>query len=89
MKAFTSKVISTATTTSVYAGGNWFLHTLVIPKTTLGAITFEDTAGSPNTYFILPASTVAGSYRFDSVFPSGLQVVTASADNIIINSSQE
>ena len=89
MNAYTSKVISTATTTSVYTSGNWFLHTLVIPKTTVGAITFEDVAGSPATYFVLPAATVAGSYRFDSVFPNGLQVVTASADNIIINSAQQ
>jgi len=85
---YTTTTISTSTTTTVYATGNFFLHTIVLPKATSGAVTFEDVAGSPVTYFVLPSATVAGTLIFDSIFPNGLKVVTAAADTVIINSSQ-
>lgn len=80
--------ISSSTTTTVYSSGNVFIHTVVLPKSNSGDITFEDVAGSPATYFVIPASSAAGTYIFDSIFPNGLKVVTAASDKVIVNSSQ-
>ncbi len=78
--------IHTQTTTHVVTAGEVTVHTVVIPKTTGGTITFQDIAGTA--YFVFPSSTVAGSYLLDGVCGNGLDVVTASADTLIINSNQ-
>lgn len=77
------KYISTATTTHVVTGSNNLtLHTVVCPVATGGDITFQDVV-TPTTYFVLPAGSV-GSFRLDLVLPLGLDVVTASADKVIL-----
>jgi len=83
---YQTKYISTATTTTLaLAGRNSKIHTIVIPKTTTGTVTFQDKTGTPVTQFVLPASTVAGTYIIDSVFGNGLDVITSQADVVIIN----
>ncbi len=83
---YSNTVISTATTTSIVATSDLVvLHAIILPKNSAGTITFEDVTGSPVTYFVLPAATVAGTYMFsDIVFPNGLKVVTSSSDNVIV-----
>lgn len=77
------KYISTNTTTHVVTGSeNLTLHTVICPVATSGDITFQDTV-TPTTYFVLPAGSV-GSFRLDLKLPLGLDVVTASADKVIL-----
>lgn len=79
--------ISTNTTTHVQPTSNCTVHTVVIPKTTSGSVTFQSTAATPVTYFVLPAATIAGSYIFDAVCSNGLDVVTSASDVVIVNVS--
>lgn len=86
MQEFQTAYIATATTTNIVAANkNLKIHSVVVPKATAGTVTFNDRTGSPVTYFTFPASTVGATYIFDSVFPNGLSVITASADIIIVN----
>ncbi len=62
------------------------LHTVVVPVTNGGAITFQG-AGGGAVYFILPISTIAGSYQFDIACSAGLEIVTASGDTLTINAA--
>lgn len=82
MEQFQYKAISTNTTTVFAASGNITVHTVCFPKATAGTVTFQDAAAAA--YITFPASTVAGTYRLDSVFGNGLSVVTASADNVVV-----
>ncbi len=84
----TPTYIHTQTTTHIATSGSVTVHTVVIPKTTSGSITFQSVAATPVTYFVLPASTIAGSYKFDGVCGNGLDVVTGAGDVAIINSHQ-
>lgn len=78
--------ITTSTTTHIAVVGiNVLVHTVVVPKTTTGSITFRDLTASPVTYFVLPAATVAGTYTFDARCGNGLDVVTFAADVVIVN----
>ncbi len=83
---YSNTVISTATTTTIVSTADLVvLSKIILPKTTVGAVTFEDITGTPVVYFTLPAATVAGTLDFtDIVLPNGLKVVTASADNVIV-----
>lgn len=81
MQFNTFTYISTATTTAI-ATGNTYLHTIVIPIASAGAITIEQANGTD--YFVLPIGSV-GTLWFDCVLPSGLQVITASGDKVILN----
>ncbi len=83
---FSPLYIHTQTTTVAAASGVVVLHTVIIPKTTGGTITFQDKAGTA--YFVFPASTIAGSYMFDVALGNGLSIVTASGDTLIVNSAQ-
>ena len=80
---FSPNYIHTMTTTVIAASGHVEVGTVVIPKTTSGTITFQDQAGTA--YFVFPSSTVAGSYRFNSIFGNGLSIVTSAADTLIVN----
>lgn len=82
---FTPKAFA-ASTTTVIGTGNVFVHTIIIPKTSAGTITLEQADGTD--YFVFPSSTVAGTYIFDAVFPSGLSVVTSGADVGVVNFGQ-
>lgn len=74
--------ISTQTTTTVLAAGNLTVHTVTCPIATTGTVTFEDVAGSPATYFVLPIGSI-GSFRLDTLLPNGLKIVTSAADKVI------
>lgn len=76
--------ISTQTTTTVAASGNVRIHTVICPKATTGTVTFEDIAGSPATYFVLPIGSI-GCFILDASAPNGLKVVTSAADTVLIN----
>jgi hypothetical protein len=79
------KYISTNTTTNLAAAGrNSRVHTVILPKNSTGTVTFQDKTGSPVTQFVLPTSTVAGTYILDVVFGNGLDVVTSAADTVIV-----
>lgn len=77
--------ISTNATTHVQPTGSVIVHTVVIPKTTTGSVTFQSTAASAVTYFVLPTATIAGTYTFNSVCGNGLDVVTSASDVVIVN----
>ncbi len=83
MQVNTPKYIHTQTTT-VISASPCTLHTVVLPVTNGGAITFRGANGGA-TYFILPIATVADSYQFDIACTLGLEVVTASGDTLTIN----
>lgn len=84
----TTTYISSQTTTHISAiGVDTVVHTVIIPKTTSGTITFQSLAATPVVYFVLPASTIAGSYLLDAVCGNGLDVVTAGSDVLIVNSA--
>ncbi len=84
----TTTYISTQTTTHVApVGVDVVLHTVVIPKTTSGTITFQSLAATPVVYFILPTATIADTYIFDSTLGNGLDVVTSAADVAMVNSA--
>ncbi len=86
MQVNVSIYISTNKTTHVQANGSSsVVHTVVVPKTTTGTVTFQSTASPAVTYFVLPASTIAGSYLFDAVCGNGLDVVTSASDVVIVN----
>ncbi len=78
------KYIHTATTTAITTG-NTFLYTIVVPVASAGTITVEQADGTD--YFVLPAGTV-GTLKFKCMLPSGLQIITASGDTVIVNSHQ-
>ena len=80
--------LSGATTAHIATSGEVTIHTVEIPVTTVNTITFRSTAATPVTYFVLPASTIAGSYLLDGVCGNGLDVVTAAGDVLIVNSNQ-
>ncbi len=80
--------IHTQTTTHISTSGSTVVHTVIIPKTTSGTVTFQSIASTPVVYFTLPASTIAGSYLLDGVCGNGLDVVTGAGDVAIINSKQ-
>lgn len=82
---YTPKAFAASTSTTI-GTGNVFVHTVIIPKTSAGTITLEQTDGTD--YFVFPASTVAGSYIFDAVFPSGLIVTCSGADVGVVNFGQ-
>lgn len=84
LNIFKPTFISTATDTAI-GTGNVFVHTICFPKATAGIVTLEQTDGTD--YIALPVGTI-GTLIFDSVFPSGLSVKTASADFLIVNSGQ-
>lgn len=88
MEFNTITYIHTQTTTHITTTGSTTIHTVIIPKTTSGTITFQSIAATPVVYFVLPASTIAGSYKFDGVCGNGLDVVTAAGDTLIVNSNQ-
>ena len=76
--------ISSQTTTNIVTGTNLLhLHTVICPKATTGTVTFRDTI-TPTNYFVLPIGSI-GTFIFDSVLSSGLDVVTSAADNVLIN----
>lgn len=75
--------ISSATTTSIVpVGKKVFLHTISCPKATTGTVTVTD-AGSPTTYFVLPAASI-GSFILDIALPNGLKVVTSAGDTVLV-----
>ncbi len=77
-----------AATAHIATSGEVTIHTVEIPITTVNTITFRSIASTPVTYFVLPASTVAGNYEFDCVVGNGLDVVAAGADVAIITTAQ-
>ncbi|MGH7249354.1 MAG: hypothetical protein ACREGC_00085 [Minisyncoccia bacterium] len=80
--------ITTNTTTHIAAlGDETTIHTVIIPKTTSGTVTFQSLADTPVVYFVLPTATIAGSYLFDCVCGNGLDVVTSASDVVIVNSA--
>lgn len=77
--------IATQTTTVIEATSKkLFLHTVTVPIASTGTITFEDVAGSPVTYFVLPIGSV-GTFTFDCALANGLKVVTSAADKLVVN----
>ncbi len=84
----TPTYITTNTTTHIATSGSGVVHTVVIPKTTTGTVTFQSIAGTPVIYFVFPASTIAGSYLLDGVFGNGLDVVTSASDVVIVTTGQ-
>lgn len=77
--------IVTNTTTAISTGAT-FVHTINIPKANGGTITLEEAGGTD--YVVIPASSGPICMVLDCVFPNGLQVITASADTVIITISQ-
>lgn len=82
----TPTYISTATTTNITTG-NVQIHTIVCPIALTGTATFQDRAGSPVAYFVLPIGSI-GTFIFDVNLPNGLAVVTSAADKLIVNTKQ-
>ncbi len=80
----TTAYISASGTTNAVPSGASVVHTVVIPAATSNTITFQSTAATPVVYFVLPASTVAGSYVFDAVCGNGLDIVAAGNDTAIV-----
>jgi len=78
---FQATSIATATTTVIAASGNITIHTINVPIALTGTATFQNAAAGA--YFVLPIGTV-GSFRFDTMCPSGLSVVTSAADRLIV-----
>ncbi len=84
----TPTYITTNTTTHIAAiGVDAVVHTVIIPKTTSGTVTFQSLAATPVVYFVLPAATIAGSYLLDTVCGNGLDVVTSASDVVIVNTA--
>lgn len=80
--------ITTNTTTHIEPiGSETVVHTVIIPKTTTGTVTFQSLATTPVVYFLLPASTIANSYLFDTTCGNGLDVVTSASDVVIVNTA--
>jgi hypothetical protein len=73
--------IKTATTTTILTSGNITIHTATCPKALTGTATFQDGTGTE--YFVLPVGSI-GSFRLDSVCPTGLAVVTSAADTVLV-----
>lgn len=84
----TTTYIHTSATTHIATAGEVTVHTVVIPITTTGTVTFQSIASTPVVYFVLPIATVAGTYIFDSVCGNGLDVITSAGDVAIVNSAQ-
>lgn len=73
---------ATAATASIAGAGNVNLHSVNIPKATVGTLSFQDVSG--NVYFAMPTGTVANTYIYDCVLNNGLQIVaTSAADQIV------
>jgi hypothetical protein len=83
MQEFKTYTVEYSTTAVVLAADNrnCKLHTVLLPKTTVGTVTF---ATYTATEFTLPASTVAGCYFFDSVFGDGLKMTTSSTQDYVM-----
>lgn len=83
-ETFSSTYISSQTTTTIEANArNITIHTVNCPIATTGTVTFQDIAGSPATYFVLPIGSI-GSFRLDATYPNGLKVVTSAGDKVIV-----
>lgn len=73
---------ATAATASIATGGNINLHTVNIPKATVGTLSFQDI--SNNVYFVMPTGTAGNTYIYDAVLNNGLQIVASSASDQIV-----
>lgn len=82
---FVPKAFAASGSTTI-GTANVFVHSIVIPKTSAGTITLEQTDGTD--YFVFPTGSGAGCYIFDAVFPSGLIVTTSGADVGVVNFGQ-
>lgn len=78
---FQPTYIATATTTVIAAAGNITIHTITCPIALTGTATFQN--ASAGAYFVLPIGSI-GSFRLDSMCPTGLSVVTSAADKLIV-----
>lgn len=72
---------ATAATSTIVSAGLLELHTIVVPKLTVGTLSYQDTAGT--VYFAFPTGVAAGTYTFDCVLNNGLKIVQASASDQI------
>lgn len=76
--------IATNTTTTVKSGVG-VLHSIVVNTTAAGAITiYDNTAGSGTKIGTMKASIAEGTYLFDTLFSTGLTIVTAGASDITV-----
>lgn len=78
---YQSSYTATAATTVVSTGGLLELHTVNVPKATVGTLSYQDK--NSNVYFALPTGTVGGSYRYDMTLADGLKIVQSSASDQI------
>jgi len=72
--------ITTATTTTVKAGGGT-VHRVIVEVATAGITTFNDGVG---TKMIWPAAIPVGSYEINIGFASRIEVVTGGADRLVV-----
>ncbi len=85
MQGYSITNIATQTTTHIAAIGQAVIvHSVVLPVTNAGTITFQSLAATPVVYFVLPASTLAQTMVLDVVCGNGLDVVTASGDKVMV-----
>lgn len=82
---FTATYTATGATASI-ATGKLVLHSINIPKATVGTLSYQDT--SNNVYFALPTGTAGGTYLYDMTCNAGLQVVQSSASDQIVTTWQ-
>ena len=79
---YQSSYTATASTTTVSTGGLLELHTVNVPKATVGTLSFQDR--NSNVYFAMPTGTVANTYIYDMTCADGLKIVQSSASDQIV-----
>ena len=77
---------ATAATTTI-SSKKALLHSVNIPKATVGTLSYQDS--SSNVYFAIPTAASAGSYQYDMVCNNGLKLVQSSASDQITTTYQE
>jgi hypothetical protein len=70
---YQARYTATAGTASVSTGGTLVVHTVVVPKTTGGTLSFQDVTGG--VYFAFPTATIAGTYLLDATCNNGLNII--------------
>lgn len=79
---FQATYTATAGTASMVSSGVATLHTIIVPKATVGTLTYKDKSG--NTYFALPTASVGPTYVLDMVCNDGLILNQSSGSDQIV-----
>lgn len=82
---FSGAYTATAATASVTTG-RIVLHTVSVPKLTVGTLSFQDV--NNNVYFAMPTGVAANTYTYDMVLNNGLQIVQGSASDQVVTTYQ-